>query len=85
MKLTEADLIQKRLDSVVKFDRIWMDSLKKDIEYERNQFLYLARAVLTGSELTILGKPVHIELSWPEGPPYGLTNEQIADIAAPQP
>ena len=73
-----------RTDALYAVDSAIIDDLRARLAIAELERAALIRALLTHGELTILGKPVRAEVSWPEGQPYGLTSEQIAAMAAPQ-
>ena len=69
---------ESRLHALAEVDRQWISSLKWEIQALEFDQAKVIHAMLTGSELSIMGKPVRIEVTWPEGRPHGLTDEQIA-------
>lgn len=80
--ITEADLIQQRLDSVVRFDKQWIDSLEKQREQAQDDFHQLLAAVLDGEEIVILGRRCRISIQWLEDPPFRWGDNFQADMAA---
>jgi hypothetical protein len=71
---------EQRLDSLFRFDQQYIDHLKREIAMLEYQYAYLQRWLIAGGELTILGKRVEATLTWPDGRPYGLTDEQILEM-----
>lgn len=71
---------EARLHALYEVDQQWIGSLKKQIrllEFEKAKIIH---AMFGRQELNILGKPVSIEVTWPEGRPYGLSDEDICGM-----
>jgi len=39
-------------------------------------------AMIAGEDIVLFGKPVHCEVTWPQGRPWGMTDEQIRERCA---
>ena len=79
----QARHLQKRLDSVVRFDKQWIDGLYRQIEQLESERLQAIKGMLTGEGLILFGKPVKVTLEWPEGRPYCCrTDEQMREFGA---
>ena len=71
---------QQRLDALAKVDSIVIDGLHERLRIAEDHEWATLHALVKG-ELKIFGKPV--ALQWPEGRPFGLTDEQLAKMLGP--
>jgi len=42
----------------------------------------LSLSMLAGERVTVLGRPAVVTFSWPEGPPFGMTADEIRELAS---
>jgi hypothetical protein len=72
--------LTSRLRGLYEADQVIIDGLKRQIRVLQFEKAYLTRAMLGDGELRILGKPVLVEMTWPEGRPAGLSDEEILSM-----
>ena len=71
---------ERGLETLDRINQDHIQHLKRTIKWLEYQNAYLARWLIAGGELTILGKPVQAQVTWPEGRPHGLADEQILEM-----
>lgn len=69
-----------RLDALYEFDKTHIDSLRHRIAVLEHDQAVIARTLVSGGELTILGKRVNVEVTWTDGRPFGLADEQLLEM-----
>lgn len=64
-------------------DAKWMDlarQMRHDVNPGRQRENLMIAAMLTGGEATMFGQRVRIRLEWPDGPPWGMTEDQLRQM-----
>lgn len=76
-------MLKRRIQALSDFDDIWLQSQEREIKLLRAELHELYRLLLLGGDTTIMGKPAQVvtTIAWPDGSPYGMTRQQIADCA----
>ena len=72
--------LTSRLRGLYEADKVIIDGLKRQIRVLEFEKAYLTHAMLGDKELRILDKPVHVEVTWPEGRPHGLTDADLLSM-----
>jgi len=70
------------MNSTEKMIRLYIKATEQTAR-ERDRQDEIVLGILAGEEGTqIFGKPVQFTLTWPEGRPFGYTEEKLRDMAA---
>lgn len=73
---------ERRLDALYRADSLLIESYRAQIRELQEETPRLLRTLIKG-DLTILGMPVSV--TWPEGRPWGMTDDELARVLGPEP
>ncbi len=71
---------EQRLDALYRVDSLLIESQRAQIRELQEETPRLLRTLVKG-DLTIFGMPVSV--TWPEGCPWGMTDDELARMLGP--